>query len=77
MIPNPTQPDPPSPAPPTRPNPTTTDLMILPDGTIYARNLSQELAALLATLNPSDPSMAARAGIHTPPSPSSSPSPNP
>jgi hypothetical protein len=77
MIPNPTQPDPPNPAPPTRPAPTTTDLMILPDGTIYARNLSPELAALLATLNPADPSMAARAGIHTPPSPSSSPCPNP
>lgn len=36
--------------------------MILPDGTIYARNLTPELAAILATLNPNDPAMALRAG---------------
>lgn len=76
MIPNPTEPDPPNPSTAPQPTPTTTDLMILPDGTIYARNLSRELATLLATLNPSDPSMAARAGITSPASPASSPSPN-
>jgi|GEM_PF-2926051 len=46
------QPDPESPA---------TDFMILPDGTIYARNLTPDLAAILAVLNPYDATMALRA----------------
>ncbi|MBX3744697.1 MAG: hypothetical protein KF833_05260 [Verrucomicrobiae bacterium] len=35
--------------------------MILPDGTVYARNLTPELACILAGLNPGDPAMALRA----------------
>ena len=38
-----------------------TDFMILPDGTIYARNLTPDLAGILADLNPQDASMAVRA----------------
>jgi hypothetical protein len=39
-----------------------TDFMILADGTIYARNLTPDLAQMLAGLNPHDATMAARAG---------------
>jgi hypothetical protein len=35
--------------------------MILADGTIYARNLTPDLAQILAGLNPHDATMAARA----------------
>lgn len=60
----------PPPCPPaerTAPGPST-DFMILPDGTIYARNLTPDLAAILATLNPHDSAMALRAST-IPPSP--------
>jgi len=43
------------------PEDSSTDFMILPDGTLYARNLTPELAAILTALNPHDPSMALRA----------------
>ncbi|MGE3311329.1 MAG: hypothetical protein AB7O66_15285 [Limisphaerales bacterium] len=49
---------------PSGPNPVvteTTEFMILPDGTIYARNLTPDLAAILANLNPHDATMALRA----------------
>lgn len=39
----------------------TTEMLILPDGTIYAHNLSAAVAALLSELNPSDPEMRRRA----------------
>ena len=38
-----------------------TDFMILADGTIYARNLTPDLARILAAINPHDATMAARA----------------
>lgn len=38
-----------------------TDFMILPDGTIYARNLTPDLAGILAELAPQDTAMALRA----------------
>ena len=42
------------------------DFMILSDGTLYARNLTPELAVILAALNPHDSSMALRAAVPTP-----------
>ncbi len=54
--------------PTTRPEPNaSTDLLILSDGTVYARNLTPELAAVLATLNPHDATLARRASITFPP----------
>jgi hypothetical protein len=50
--------------PPPDPSPDSsaaTDFMILADGTIYARNLTPDLARILAALNPHDATMAARA----------------
>ena len=39
----------------------TTELLILPDGTLYAHNLSAAVAALLGELNPFDLEMRRRA----------------
>ncbi len=40
----------------------TAELMILPDGRILAHNLTPELAAVLARLDPTDAAMNRRAG---------------
>lgn len=40
-----------------------TDLMILPDGTLYVRNLTPALAMVLSALNPADDPMRRRAGL--------------
>ncbi len=60
--------DPDSPGTASQVGPASTEFMILPDGTIYARNLTPELAAILATLNPQDATMALRASAATIPS---------
>lgn len=39
------------------------ELTIAADGTLYARNLTPEVAALLALWQPGDPGMAARAAL--------------
>lgn len=54
--------------PKAEPESVSTEFMILPDGTIYARNLTPELATVLATLNPHDPTMALRADSTASPS---------
>jgi hypothetical protein len=58
-VPDDTQPAPPANAFPD--SSAATDFMILADGTIYARNLTPDLARMLADLNPHDATMAARA----------------
>ncbi len=39
----------------------TTEMLLLPDGEILVHNLTPTMAALLAELNPADPSMRERA----------------
>ena len=50
--------------------------MILPDGTIYARNLTPDLARILAALNPKDDAMALRANLANPTRGNDSPTPD-
>jgi len=40
----------------------TTEILLLPDGTLYVHNLTPEMAELLATLDPNDEEMRERAG---------------
>jgi hypothetical protein len=46
--------------------PGTTELLVLPDGQVLAHNLTPQIAALLAALDPNDPGMAARAKASRP-----------
>ncbi len=43
-----------------------TELLIQPDGTIFAHNLTPAIAALLSVLNPADESMKQRAAAINP-----------
>ena len=43
-----------------------TELLILPDGRVFAHNLTPEAADLLATLNPYDAEMKTRASFVSP-----------
>jgi hypothetical protein len=40
------------------------ELLVMPDGQIYIHNLTPEMAAVLAELNPDDPTIARRVIIH-------------
>ncbi len=46
-----------------------TDLLILPDGTVMAHNLTAVMAVVLLKLDPDDPSMKMRASILPAPGP--------
>ena len=45
---------------------TVSELLVWPDGRIFAHNITPELAALLADLDPNDPWMRARAESREP-----------
>ena len=50
----------------------TTEILIMPDGTIYVHNLTPEMALALSTLNPEDEKMRARIPLQSPePTPAS------
>jgi hypothetical protein len=47
-------------------SPDTSEILVLPNGQILAHNLTPNMAAVLASLNPSDETMAKRAGHDSP-----------